>query len=439
LSGGIADGVDFVGAHSTLALATPSGLTGFIRNWHVGDIIDFLNTKVTGVNATGNTLTVTYGDHQTASYSLAGQQANTQFALKSDGQSGTELFLQATDVAPPGQPFSPETVGTIVYTAEFGSAPSASELTVLSQFTQTQFDYGQKIGVMDPSVYAYQSLGVALATGPHFQNEFGPTNSLYPVSTVGDIHFVDAAYANVFGHAGTAAQIQVFVDQLNFFDSIYTSAGTFGSASNVDLLARGAVYGQMLGIEHENPPIGSPQGGTTFTAPPDQNNLVLNRGDILNVMSGGTATNTTIEAGAGEEVFSGGSAVSTTIYGSLDIDPGGMATNVVFGAGGSLSMASPNQLEGTIGFQGDGFIYATIFFPTTVIISSEINHDRLVLIYDSPKNALQSVIYPLTSGNNVSVSVEKIAPIGSMLHLTLFGPTHETSVIGVADGGHGLV
>ena len=78
-----------------------------------------------------------------------------------------------------------------------------------------------------------------------------------PLSTVGDVHFVDRAYASVLWSAGTAAQVQHFVDQLNFFETLYTTAGTFGSASNIDLLARGAMYGQMLGIEHESAPIGS--------------------------------------------------------------------------------------------------------------------------------------------------------------------------------------
>ena len=74
-------------------------------------------------------------------------------------------------------PFSHETAGTIVYTAAYGSAPDATELTVLTQFTQAQYAYGQQIGVMDPGVYAYQALGVALASsGQHFQNEFGPSN-----------------------------------------------------------------------------------------------------------------------------------------------------------------------------------------------------------------------------------------------------------------------
>jgi len=162
----------------------------------------------------------------------------------------------STSNAPPDQ-INGFTAGTIVYAAEFGSPPDASELTVLNQFTQAQFDYGQQIGVMDPSVYAYQSLGVALATGQHFQNEFGPSNSMYSASAAGDALFVTDAYAIVFGHAGTAAQVQQFADQLNYFETLYTAAGMFGNPSNIDLLARGAVYGQMLGIEHE-PMIGSP-------------------------------------------------------------------------------------------------------------------------------------------------------------------------------------
>jgi hypothetical protein len=59
-----------------------------------------------------------------------------------------------------------------------------------------------------------------------------------------------------FSHAASQAQTQVFVAQLHFFENLYTSAGVYGDASNVDLLARGAVYGQMLGVEHEiNPAV----------------------------------------------------------------------------------------------------------------------------------------------------------------------------------------
>src|SRR5262249_14762696 len=54
--------------------------------------------------------------------------------------------------------------------------------------------------------------------------------------------------------AGTAAQIQHFVDQMNFYKSIYTASHAFGTDANlIDLLARGAIYGQMIGVKAENP------------------------------------------------------------------------------------------------------------------------------------------------------------------------------------------
>lgn len=50
-----------------------------------------------------------------------------------------------------------------------------------------------------------------------------------------------------------------------------------------------------------------------FRAPPNQNDLVLNRGDILNVFDGGAATNTVINAGGLEQVFAGGTSENTII------------------------------------------------------------------------------------------------------------------------------
>jgi hypothetical protein len=44
---GTANTVIFAGPNSLLELDTPSGLTGTIIDWHVGDKIDFLNTIVT--------------------------------------------------------------------------------------------------------------------------------------------------------------------------------------------------------------------------------------------------------------------------------------------------------------------------------------------------------------------------------------------------------
>jgi hypothetical protein len=87
---------------------------------------------------------------------------------------------------------------------------------------------------------------------------------------------VTDAYTSVFGHAGSAAQVQHFVDQLNFFETLYTAAGTFGSASNIDLLARGAIYGQMLGIDHESG-LGTPPPGPVFDLTQGQDTIALDQ------------------------------------------------------------------------------------------------------------------------------------------------------------------
>ena len=84
---------------------------------------------------------------------------------------------------------------------------------------------------------------VTLGRAILFQNTFGPSNPTYPATPAGDNQFVVDAYASVFGHAGSQPQIQQFMGQLTFLENLYAVAGVFGSASNIDLLARGAVYG----------------------------------------------------------------------------------------------------------------------------------------------------------------------------------------------------
>lgn len=153
--------------------------------------------------------------------------------------------------------FSAEVAGATVYTAEYGFAPDAAELNVLIDFTTPQYAYGQQIGVLDPTIYAFEALGVALAsTATYFQDTYGPTVPTYPNSPAGDAQFATDAYLDVFGHAATSAQVDHFIAQLDYFETLYTAAGVFGSAENIDLLARGAVYGQMLGFQAELDPFG---------------------------------------------------------------------------------------------------------------------------------------------------------------------------------------
>ena len=132
----------------------------------------------------------------------------------------------------------------------YGVSPSSSELWVLKNFEATQWLYGHSIGVQDGLVYMYSALGQALADGSDtgstaFKSTWGP------LTIASDTTFVTQAYTNVFGTAGTAAQNQHFVDQLHFYESIYTASHAFGDANHIDLLARGAIYGQMLGVKAE--------------------------------------------------------------------------------------------------------------------------------------------------------------------------------------------
>jgi hypothetical protein len=134
------------------------------------------------------------------------------------------------------------------YQAMYGVAVSATELNVLIQFGAAQATYAEQIQVADVSLYVYQALGLALSDGPAFQNKYALT------TLASDATFSTQAYLDVFHHAGTPAQVQHFVDQVNYFISIYTSSGAYGTnAFHIDLLARAATYGQMLGVAAENP------------------------------------------------------------------------------------------------------------------------------------------------------------------------------------------
>jgi hypothetical protein len=161
----------------------------------------------------------------------------TEFNERTGGEIDFNITL--SDLTTPAQ---------TTYQAMYGVAVSATELNVLIQFGAAQATYAEQIQVADVSLYVYQALGLALSDGPAFQNKYAPT------ALASDVTFSTQAYLDVFHHAGTPAQVQHFVDQVDFFISIYTASGAYGAdASHIDLLARAATYGQMLGVAAENP------------------------------------------------------------------------------------------------------------------------------------------------------------------------------------------
>lgn len=132
-------------------------------------------------------------------------------------------------------------------------APLGAHVPNLAQFANHQYNYGQQIGVIDPFVYMYEALGQALSESPNYLGETSFNNSWGPTAIVDDTTFVNLAYNDIFGVQPSAQQSQHFIAQLDYFESIYIASQAFGTDLNrIDLLARGAVFGQMVGIAEES-------------------------------------------------------------------------------------------------------------------------------------------------------------------------------------------
>jgi hypothetical protein len=110
----------------------------------------------------------------------------------------------------------------------------------IGQLIFDQETYAKTIGSADPLIYAAAAAGLALAGDGYFVSTLGPT------AIPNDADFILAAY-QVFGQPPTPAQAAVFQGELTYLEHLYTAAG-LGDAAHVDLLARGAVYGEMIGI-----------------------------------------------------------------------------------------------------------------------------------------------------------------------------------------------
>lgn len=213
----------------------------------------------------------------------------SDFLLQSkDGSQGVSLLRSVENIQ-----FSDKTVALdnsvdlttpalTTYQKMYGVAPSSAELNVLVQFNSAQYEYGVQIQVQDPIVYVYSALAQALSV----QSDTGSTafkSTWGPLAIPSDATFVTQAYADVFGTQGSAAQIQVFIGQINFYKSLYTASGAFGTDANqIDLLARGAIYGQMLGVKVESSgpiPVESSQNPDTtligISAPQDMAHILV--------------------------------------------------------------------------------------------------------------------------------------------------------------------
>jgi hypothetical protein len=143
----------------------------------------------------------------------------------------------------------------------YGAVGTSAEVTLLA----TQFLPGQVSTAIangfNPQVYASEALGLAFAFGNEtggmaFANSFGPSNAAMPNTPAGDLAFAAAASVAVFGSASTANLVNVLDSFVANWKVFYSSHGVPGipnaTANQIDLAARGAAWGDAVGVALAN-------------------------------------------------------------------------------------------------------------------------------------------------------------------------------------------
>jgi hypothetical protein len=145
---------------------------------------------------------------------------------------------------------------------------------------------------------------------------------------------------------------------------------------------------------------------TMYTAPPNQNGLVLGDGDVLQVNNGGVATNTIVE-GTGEVIVAGGTAVNTILQGAQEIVRSGIANGVTFDGGdAALSVANPASIHGALIFDvPSAEVDYNINFVTTI---NSISNTSNTLTVNYGNNQSITYSYHLSGGQGV-VSFDQFA------------------------------
>jgi hypothetical protein len=86
-----------------------------------------------------------------------------------------------------------------------------------------------------------------------FANNFGPSNSSMPNTPAGDAAFAAAACSTLFGAGSTANLVNVMQTWVSNWKAFYTANGvavggvSHATVDQVDLAARGAAWGDMVG------------------------------------------------------------------------------------------------------------------------------------------------------------------------------------------------
>ena len=139
----------------------------------------------------------------------------------------------------------------------YGAVGTSAEVTALAtQFLPAQVENATKYG-FNPLVYSTEALGLVFAfnneTGSTaFATGYGPSNATMPNSTAGDSAFAAAASNGIFGAASTSTLVNAINNYVSNWKAFYSNNGIPGisnpSADQVDLAARGAAWGDAVGL-----------------------------------------------------------------------------------------------------------------------------------------------------------------------------------------------
>jgi hypothetical protein len=143
----------------------------------------------------------------------------------------------------------------------YGAVGTSAEITLLAtQFLPPQVANAINHG-FNPQVYATEALGLAFAFGNEsgstaFANAFGPSHAGTPNSAAGDAAFAVAASSVIFGSASTPNLVNAIQGYVSNWKAFYTSNGVPGltnaTADQIDLAARGAAWGDAVGVALAN-------------------------------------------------------------------------------------------------------------------------------------------------------------------------------------------
>jgi Matrixin len=143
----------------------------------------------------------------------------------------------------------------------YGAVGTSTEVTALA----TQFLPAQVASALihgyNPQVYASEALGLAFAFSNEngstaFANNFGPFHAGTPNTVAGDAAFAAAASIAIFGAASTPTLVTAIQNYVANWKALFESNGTPGfshpTADQIDLAARGAAWGDAVGLALAN-------------------------------------------------------------------------------------------------------------------------------------------------------------------------------------------